>query len=139
MLIDVVSGEITATRLEDAGAPTRLRRCRCATASWRSPMRATSIGRLLPEAPSGLTARSSGGGVALQWISHGTSKAAIERRAGNDGKWERIATQASGDQFTDAAPPRGVVCYRVRALNDAGESAFSNITSTDSIGGNSAE
>jgi hypothetical protein len=52
----------------------------------------------------------------------------VERRTGNTGRWERIATPAAGDQFSDAAAPRAsAVCYRVRAINEAGESAFSNI------------
>jgi hypothetical protein len=82
---------------------------------------------VLPEAPSSLTAQSSASGVALKFELHAaTTKFAIERRAG-DGRWERIATQASATTYTDASAPRGQVRYRVRALNDAGESAFSNI------------
>ena len=39
-----------------------------------------------------------------------------------------VATPPAGMQFTDAAPPSGrVVCYRVRAINAAGESAYSNV------------
>jgi hypothetical protein len=85
---------------------------------------------VLPETPSGLSAQASAGGTALRWEWHGGAPArvAVERRAGNNGRWERIATQAAGTQYTDAAAPReAVVCYRVRALNDAGESAYSNI------------
>ena len=69
--------------------------------------------------------------MGLHWELHGggATKVAIERRVGNSGaRWERIATEAAGTQFTDSTAPRGsVLCYRVRALNDAGESAFSNI------------
>jgi hypothetical protein len=82
---------------------------------------------VLPEAPSGLSAQASGSGVTLKFELHGlTTKFAIERRAGA-GRWERISTQAAGNSFMDSAAPRGLVRYRVRALNDAGESAFSNI------------
>ena len=84
---------------------------------------------VLPEAPSGLAATASDGGVRLEWQPHGpeTSRIAVERRAG-EGRWERVATQpAATRSFTDAQPPAGLVRYRVRALNDAGESAFSNI------------
>lgn len=85
---------------------------------------------VLPEAPSGLAAQASASGVELRWELHGgsPSKVAIERRAGNAGaRWERIATE-SGTQFKDASAPSGtIVCYRVRALNASGESAFSNI------------
>jgi hypothetical protein len=82
---------------------------------------------VLPEAPSGLTAQSSASGVALKFELHAlATKFAIERRAG-DGRWGRIATQAAASAYTDTSAPRGLVRYRVRALNDAGESAFSNI------------
>jgi hypothetical protein len=82
---------------------------------------------VLPEAPSGLAARSTGSAVELRWALHDgqPTKVAIERRTAN-GRWERIATQAAGTQYTDASAPRAA-SYRVRAINDAGESAFSNI------------
>jgi hypothetical protein len=87
---------------------------------------------VLPEAPSGLGAQASGTGVTLRWELHGgASKVAIERRVGDAGPWERIGTQPSGTQFTDTKAARGpVICYRVRALNDAGESAYSNVVRT---------
>ena len=71
----------------------------------------------------------SGVNVELHWDLHeGASKVAIERRVGANAKWDRIATQAASARFTDARPPTGsVVSYRVRALNDAGESAYSNV------------
>jgi hypothetical protein len=77
---------------------------------------------VLPEAPSGLAA--SGG--SLKWELHDARRSAIERRIGNAGKWERIAT-IEGASYLDANAPNGLICYRVRALNEAGESAFSNI------------
>jgi hypothetical protein len=87
---------------------------------------------VLPQAPSGLSVKRSGGTVALSWQLHDeetrASKVAIERRTGNNGRWVRIATQPAVTQFTDPASSRQeLVCYRVRALNEAGESAFSNI------------
>jgi hypothetical protein len=51
----------------------------------------------------------------------------VERRIA-DGSWERIKTfPATTTEFTDSQTGRGEVFYRVRALNDAGESAYSNI------------
>jgi len=77
---------------------------------------------VLPEAPSGLVAQD----VSLKWELHGAVKSAVERRIGNTGRWERIAT-VTGASFNDVSAPHGVICYRVRAINDKGESAFSNI------------
>jgi hypothetical protein len=86
---------------------------------------------VLPEAPSSLEARGSGASVELHWEMHAGSaaKVAIERRVGNTGaRWERIAAEAVSAQFVDrSAPQSAVVCYRVRAINAAGESAYSNI------------
>jgi len=126
VLVDVVSGEITALEWKRGTTDTLealpLRDSILAIADanyfdWPT----------LPEAPSGLIANASG---ELHWEMHGgnASKVAIERRIGNTGRWERIATRAQSQQFNDSAMPRGTdVCYRVRAINDAGESAFSNI------------
>lgn len=86
---------------------------------------------VLPEAPSGLQGAAEGNGVQLRWEVHGSdsNQVAVERREGANGTWQRITTQPSTEtSYTDAQRPAGsVVCYRVRALNDAGESAFSNI------------
>jgi hypothetical protein len=84
---------------------------------------------VLPEAPSGLRAEASGSGVRLRWELHGgdASKVAVERRVGT-GQWQRVATQSAGTEFSDNDVARGsVVSYRIRALNGAGESAYSNV------------
>jgi hypothetical protein len=128
VLIDVVSGEITALEWKHGttdtieALPVRDSILAIADASYFD-------WPLLPEAPSGLTAQASGAGIALRWELHegGATKVAIERRVGNTGRWERIATPTAASQFTDNAVPLGTVCYRVRAINNAGESAYSNI------------
>jgi len=128
VLIDVVSGEITALEWKRGttdtieALPVRDSILAIADASYFD-------WPVLPEAPSGLTAQPSGAGIALRWELHegGATKVAIERRGGNTGRWERIATPAAASQFTDTAPPQGTVCYRVRAINNSGESAYSNI------------
>jgi hypothetical protein len=125
VMIDVVSGEISPLSWRQGTlVPVPLRDSVLAIADasyfdWP----------ILPETPSGLIAEMSGADVELHWELHdGAAKVAIERRVGNPGKWDRIATQAAGARFTDARPPTGsVVSYRVRALNDAGESAYSNV------------
>src|ERR1035438_1183500 len=130
VLIDVVSGEITAVAWKQgttdtlSAVPVRDSILAIADASYFD-------WPVLPEAPSELAARSSGASVELHWSLHGgsPSKVSIERRVGNTGAhWERIATE-SGTQFNDTSAPRStvVVCYRVRAINAAGESAYSNI------------
>jgi hypothetical protein len=86
---------------------------------------------VLPEAPSGLNASASGGTAKLSWQTHGENFTgiAVERRLGNSGKWERIAKLAvHAKEYTDSSLSSGqVTCYRVRAFNAAGESAYSNI------------
>jgi hypothetical protein len=130
VLIDITTGEITSLSWKRgtidtlSAIPVRDSILAIADASYFD-------WPVLPEAPSGLVAQSSASGVELHWALHGgsPSKVAIERRAGNAGtRWERIATEASGAQFKDSSAPSGtVVCYRVRGVNAAGESAFSNI------------
>ena len=129
VLIDVVSGEISALDWKKGTSDTL----------EALPLRDSILAiadagyfdwPVLPDAPSGLAAHATGSNVTLRWELHGShaSKVGVERRTGNRGRWERIATQAAGTQFTDASAPRGsVVCYRVRAIDDAGESAYSNI------------
>jgi len=85
---------------------------------------------VLPEAPSSLRAQRGTEGVKLTWEVHGGNPAqtAVERRIG-EGSWQRIETlPATTTEFADAQAPRGVlVSYQVRALNSAGESAYSNV------------
>jgi hypothetical protein len=52
----------------------------------------------------------------------------VERRIG-EGSWQKIKTlPATATEFADAQTGRGaLVSYRVRALNNAGESAYSNV------------
>jgi hypothetical protein len=85
---------------------------------------------VLPEAPSSLTATVAGNSVRLRWQTHGGDPvhAIIERRTGDTGSWTRIATQPSASpEYADGRAPAGVVCYRVRAANGNGESAYSNV------------
>jgi hypothetical protein len=129
VLIDVVSGEILPLRWK-----------RGTTDSFEAlPVRDSILAiadanycdwPILPEAPSGLHASARAAGISLRWELHSGDpvKVAIERRAGNAGKWERIATETLGASFIDSAAPAGAtLCYRVRAINNAGESAFSNV------------
>ena len=130
VLIDVVSGEISRLTWKSGttdtldGVPVRDSVMAIADESffdWEQ----------LPEAPSSLDVRDSGGSVELSWEIHGggTTGVAVERRRGNRGTWERVAKLfADAKSYRDTDAPSGqTLCYRVRAVNEAGESAYSNI------------
>jgi hypothetical protein len=129
VLIDVVSGEIrplswkkgTADTLESV--PVRDSVMAIADASYFD-------WTVLPEAPSSLDATASGGEVRLAWEVHGGNPEGVivERRTG-EGAWERITRlPATASRYDDSsAPANSVVSYRVRAVNGAGESAYSNV------------
>ena len=90
---------------------------------------------VLPEAPSSLTVAFSGKAAHLTWSLHGGEPkgAVIERRIesepGNISRWERVAKLENlATQYTDSGITKGrQAAYRVRAYNEAGESAYSNI------------
>ena len=86
---------------------------------------------ILPEAPSSLEVKAESESVKLTWETHGRDATAIavERRAGDQGRWERVAKlPADAKEYEDRRLEKGQgVSYRIRALNDAGESAYSNI------------
>jgi hypothetical protein len=128
VLIDVVSGEIRPLEWKEGSrnvlesVPVRDSVLAIADASYFD-------WNVLPEAPSSLRAQRGAGAVTLTWEVHGgnPTQSAVERRIA-DGSWERIKTfPATTTEFTDSQTGRGEVFYRVRALNDAGESAYSNI------------
>ena len=72
-----------------------------------------------------------GASAQLTWEPHGgdTTAIAVERRMGDRGSWERVVKLPAGaKEYTDSRLSKSpIVSYRVRALNDAGESAYSNI------------
>jgi hypothetical protein len=86
---------------------------------------------VLPEAPSSLQASVSNGVVDLSWKLHGGDRTAVvvERRLGSSGAWSGIAKlTASATDYADSHPPEAPgLSYRVRAVNDAGQSAYSNV------------
>jgi hypothetical protein len=86
---------------------------------------------VLPEAPSSLEVKIAGDSAQLTWEPHGgdTTAMVVERRMSDRGSWGRVAKlPASAKEYTDSRLSESpTVSYRVRALNDAGESAYSNI------------
>jgi hypothetical protein len=85
---------------------------------------------VLPEAPSSLNAKVTGGAVGFTWAVHGGNPTGvvIERSVGQE-KWERLTRlPRTASRYDDsAAPTNTAVSYRVRAVNGAGESAYSNV------------
>jgi hypothetical protein len=130
VLIDVVSGEISPLTWKKGttdtieGAPIRDSVMVIADADYFD-------WDVLPEAPSSLKARASGGSVELSWELHGgdITAIAVERRQGDRGAWERTAQLArDAKSYRDSeASTASELSYRVRALNQAGESAYSNV------------
>jgi hypothetical protein len=89
---------------------------------------------VLPEAPSSLQVTQAGKSVTLRWLTHGGNPTGIVVESavsgGNrSGKWERVATLgAAATEYHGSAPTLGHgTAYRVRAVNAAGESAYSNV------------
>jgi len=128
VLIDVVSGEVTALDWKRGttdvleSLPVRDSILAIADASYFD-------WPVLPEAPSSLKVMPQASGVDLRWVLHGNATSVkLERRVGNTGKWETILNGVAPGKYFDESAPRGnVLCYRVRVLSDAGESAYSNI------------
>jgi hypothetical protein len=128
-LIDVVSGEIRPLEWKKGATntlesvPVRDSILAIADASYFD-------WNMLPEAPSSLRAQRAAEGVKLSWAVHGgnPTQTAVERRLG-EGSWERIKVlPATATEFTDSQSGHaGLVSYWVRALNEAGESAYSNV------------
>jgi hypothetical protein len=86
---------------------------------------------LLPDAPSGLKVAIEPGRIKLSWETHGggITESIVERRTSAGGSWTKVAEVPAGQTAyaDESAPTNGPLAYRVRASNDAGESAYSNI------------
>jgi len=92
---------------------------------------------VLPEAPNSLNLSLAGNTAKLSWEEHGDNRTGIvvERSTGNNGAgaeketWSRIARlSATATEYADSTLKKGArFAYRVRAINDDGESAYSNI------------
>jgi hypothetical protein len=133
MLVDVVSGEIAPMEWKKG-----------ATGTLESvPVKDTVLAiadedyfdwPVLPEAPNSLNASVSGDSVSLTWALHAAARTGVvvERRVGDRGRWEKLATlPAETTEYIDHKPgDLQAVSYRVRAVNDAGQSAYSNIVRT---------
>jgi hypothetical protein len=134
VLIDIVTGKITPLQWK-AGTTDTL-----ASVPMRDSVLAVADEdyfdwQVIPEAPSSLAVTANGGEAQLKWEVHGgdPTKIEVERQVtgddAEDAHWERIAKlPANNAEYEDTSAPQGRrVGYRVRASNDAGESAYSNI------------
>ena len=90
---------------------------------------------VLPEAPSSLNVVTTGTAAKLTWEVHGGDPTGVvverqvEEVAGTKAKWTQLAKlSANATEYTDSSLKKGQhAAYRVRAINDAGRSAYSNI------------
>ncbi len=130
VLIDITSGKITPLEWKPGTKDT------LESVAFRDSVMAVADESyfdwpLLPEVPSALNVAVSGNSAKLTWEVHGGDPTGIvvERLIAERGSWERVAKlPASSTEYNDSpAVPGERVSYRVRAVNDAGESAYSNI------------
>jgi hypothetical protein len=134
VLIDVVSGEIRPVSWKQGTADT-LELVPLKDSIMAVADESYFDWPVLPEVPSSLNVSVAGGALKLTWQVHGgdATGAVVERRVedprGGSGIWSRIANLAAGTaQYNDTTVRTGQrVAYRVRAVNSAGESAYSNI------------
>jgi hypothetical protein len=133
VLIDVVSGEIKRVAWKKGTSDTL----------EALPLRDTVMAvadesyfdwPVLPETPSSLNVVVRESSPKLIWAVHGETKGVIVERqilngSAGRGNWQKLARlPAATTEYTDTGVRRGnSVGYRVRAFNDAGESAYSNI------------
>jgi hypothetical protein len=132
VLVDVVSGEIKPIQWKTANSLEAL-------PLKDSVMAITDESffdwPVLPEAPSSLNIALSGKSPKLTWSIHGGATKGIvverrmETRLGDGARWERIAKLGNtATEYTDAGVAKAQrAAYRVRAYNDEGESAYSNV------------
>ena len=148
VLIDVASGRITPLRWRDTRTAT-LGPLPASDSVMAIADEAYFDWAILPEAPSSLTATAAPGGLELAWRLHGDNPTGVivERRldasaaenaaktlaesaaGGRVGKWEEIVSlHDAATRYTDSSlPERAHASYRVRAVNAAGQSAYSNV------------
>jgi hypothetical protein len=82
-----------------------------------------------PIAPLGLLAIPNGASVGLFWVDTSKDETGfeIERSVGNNTSYQRLATTAANAaSYADELPGSGIYYYRLRAINAAGPSAYSD-------------
>lgn len=129
VLVDVVSGKIRPLHWENGTTDT------LASVPMRDSVMVIADESyfdwtVLPEVPSSLAAKAAGNTIELTWKAHGTNGTGVvvERRVA-EGAWKRIARLPfTATHYEDASlPASSPASYRVRSINQAGESAYSNV------------
>jgi len=134
VLVDVVSGEIKPIEWKE-GTTDTLQRLPLKDSVMAIADESYFDWPVLPEAPSSLNVAVSGNSPKLAWSLHGGEPkgTVVERRiesvSGDGSQWKRIVKlENTASEYMDSGVVKGHrVAYRVRAYNDAGESAYSNI------------
>ena len=130
ILMDLVSGRVTALSWK-AGTDDTLESVHFRDSVMAIADESYFDWAVLPEAPVSLRFSLSNGKVRLSWIlaDQDTASFRIELRQGEEGKWQRSATLKGLKTAHTLTLQKGDlnVYYRVRAINNAGESAYSNI------------
>jgi hypothetical protein len=133
VLIDVVSGEIKPLKWKQGTSDT-LETLPISDSVMAIADESYFDWPVLPEAPSSLTVSGTGNATKLTWEVHGGGATGIVVERRNDGKgaaprWEKVVQlSATASEYTDGSYRSGLsVSYRVRAFNNEGTSAYSNI------------
>jgi Fibronectin type III domain len=97
---------------------------------------ATTLPPPLPAAPSGMNATPDGSRIHLAWSDNATNESGfrVERAGSSNGPWTTLASIAQPNvaESDDGQPPavEQPACYRVFAVNGAGDSPSSNVDCT---------
>ena len=89
-----------------------------------------------PNAPTGIEAYQNDAGVYISWNSvSDATRYKVYRSSSADGSYSQIGNPTSSTGFTDSNPLNGSNYYKVKAVNDAGESDYSAYAYCDFSGG----
>lgn len=125
-LIDFATETMIVTSVPAGATTGRIVLVRRDGGSVLGPLFTVSV---LPAAPSNLNASAAGSQINVNWNDNSTTEVGfnLERRSGSGGYQSIAVLTRNVTSFADANVAPGVTyCYRVKAFNAAGESAFSN-------------
>jgi len=89
-----------------------------------------------PNPPTGVEASQSGSGVYISWNSVSDAiRYKVYRSSSASGSYSQIGNPTNSTGFTDSSPLNGSNYYKIKAVNDGGESDYSNYAYCDFSGG----